>query len=55
MGMIVDELFKAISIDDLEKVKSILNEDKNNINLKNNAKWTVLHACAFYGSEKVFN
>ncbi len=53
--MIVDELFKAISIDDLEKVKSILNEDKNNINLKNNAKWTVLHACAFYGSEKVFN
>ena len=53
--MIVDELFKAISIDDLEKVKSILNEDKNNINLKNNAKWTVLHTCAFYGSEKVFN
>lgn len=53
--MIVDELFNAISIDDLEKVKSILNEDKNNINLKNNAKWTVLHTCAFYGSEKVFN
>ncbi len=53
--MIVDELFNAISIDDLEKVKSILNEDKNNINLKNHAKWTVLHTCAFYGSEKVFN
>lgn len=53
--MIVNKLFKAISIDDLEKVKSILNEDKNNIDLKNNAKWTVLHACAFYGSEKVFN
>lgn len=55
MGMIEDKLFIAISKDDLEKVKNILNEDKNNINLKNDLKWTVLHACAFYGSEKVFN
>ena len=55
MGMIEDKLFIAISKDDLENVKNILNEDKSNINLKNDAKWTVLHACAFYGSEKVFN
>lgn len=55
MGMLEDKLFNAIGRDDLDTVKTILDQDKSNINIKNDLKWTILHACAFHGSEKVFD
>jgi len=52
---IPDNLLSAIGNDDPEKVEQIINLNPELINAKNDIGWTILHYCAVWGSEKVFD
>lgn len=50
-----DRLFWAVRYDNVKLVEEIIASDKKALNERNELKFSLLHQCAFFGSEKVFD